>query len=73
MTTSVDIQAAVDGWVGSNPDAVEWVLDALAESVRQTAAHAESNWQDEATARAWEKVANIIDRARRSVNLHKPG
>ncbi len=72
MTTAKDIQDQVDQWVGERPEAVEEVLDALATAVRETADHVRSNWQDREMAKAWEKVAGIIDRCRTSVNREMP-
>ena len=72
MTTAHDIEKHVDQWVGERPEAVEEVLDALATAVRETADHVASTWQDRQMAKAWEKVAGIIDRCRASVNRNKP-
>jgi len=39
------------------------VLQMLADTCREKAAHLRSEWQDEITARAWERAARSLDRA----------
>jgi len=38
------------------------VLDALASACREKAEHLRSNWQDEASARVWDREARQIDK-----------
>ncbi len=43
----------------SAPDAL---VEALAEIAAQKATHVRENWQDEPTAKLWEKIAGSLDR-----------
>jgi hypothetical protein len=67
-----EIQKAIDGWVGSDPDNVGRILDFLADACYATASHVAENWQDKKSAKAWERIAADVQDAQRSFIERKP-
>lgn len=51
-----DLRRAIDDYVGSGGHP-GLVLEALESALHETASHLETNWQDRAAARVWEKLA----------------
>lgn len=55
-----DIRKAIDDMVGSNPDTVADILEALALACEETADHVAINWQDRRGCESWLKIAGKI-------------
>lgn len=67
-----EIQKTIDEWVGSDPDNVGRILTFLEDACCATASHARSNWQDENTAKAWEKIARQVTRTQHFFLANRP-
>ena len=67
-----EIDSFVDLAVGARPEAVGEILDALTATVRRTADHVRTNWQDEQMAKQWDRIATAIEKAKEKYDKFKP-
>jgi hypothetical protein len=65
-----ELKRLIDNEIGSRPEAIEDILEAVSESIYKTAEHLRGNWQDEKAARAWEAASEVIEQARIKVSRH---
>ena len=67
-----EIQKAIDGWVGSDPDNVGRILTFLEDACFATSSHVAENWQDKGAARAWDRIAGEVAKAQRFFIENRP-
>ena len=67
-----EIHNTIDDWVGSDPDSVRTILDALYEACCKTASHLTEDWQDRESSRDWERIAKAVDQAGVAFERYKP-
>jgi hypothetical protein len=65
-----ELKRLIDNEIGSRPEAIEDILEAVSESIYKTAEHLRYNWQDEKAAKAWEAASAVIEQARIKVSRH---
>jgi tryptophan synthase beta subunit len=70
--SSAEIAKQIDDWVGHDPDAVDAILGGLSDAINSTADHLRSNWQDDAAAKSWERIAAAVDKAAGVFSREKP-
>lgn len=56
-----NINREIDKCVGEKPECILQVLDAASDAAHQTASHLRHAWQDESSAKAWDRIARHID------------
>ena len=59
----------IDDEIGTKPESLVDILEAIGQACHQTAAHLVENWQDNASAKYWERNARIIENARNKVSF----
>ncbi len=67
-----EIYDFVDQAVGSRPEAVGDILDALITAIGETSEHARTNWQDERIAKAWDRISAAVGKAKDKYEELKP-
>lgn len=55
-----EIERLVDQEIGARPEAILNFLFAIERAAMATSDHLQSNWQDRAAAKAWEKIARKV-------------
>lgn len=56
-----ELMTVLEGMIDRN--SINGVLSALSEVCGEKADHLRSNWQDDATAKAWERAGKAVDKA----------
>ena len=67
-----EINDFVDQAVGSRPEAVGDILDALIAATEETSEHVRTNLQDEYAGRAWDRISAGIGKAIDTYEKFKP-
>ena len=67
-----EIYDFVDQAVGSRPEAVGDILDALITAIGETSEHVRTTWQDEGMAKAWDRIGNAVGKAKDKYTELKP-
>jgi hypothetical protein len=62
VPTESEIRKYVDLCIGSRPETVFELLDAMVTAMHETADHLASNWQDRRTSAVWTKAAMALDK-----------
>ena len=65
-----ELARAIDIAIGTRPEALFDLLDALQDACNETAQHARSMWEDDNIAACWESAANAIALCEVSVQKH---
>ena len=66
------INQFVDDATAIDPDAFEALLDRMESNAYGVAEHLRSNWQDEPSAKAWERIGRVLAKAQTKIKAEKP-
>lgn len=67
-----EIRRLIDDEVGERPESILDFLEALGESAYATGNHLSEAWQDNRSAKHWEKIGNLMWKAREKVSQLLP-
>jgi len=55
-----DIAKMLDEAIGTEPELIYKLLHHMATAAEKTSMHLEENWQDRSSAKAWDKIADVL-------------